>query len=64
MALYEVTPKGGAPRLIEAHTKQGARSFAAKDAIEVVRCTAMRAHTLSARGVKVEDATKTEEGSE
>jgi hypothetical protein len=67
MPLYEVTAgdAGAAvkPRLINAHTNTGARSFAAKDTIKVAKVTAMRAATLVGRGVVVEDAT-TEESHE
>jgi hypothetical protein len=62
MALYEVTPKGGQARLIVAKTRAGARSFAAKDSIEVVKCTPQRAHVLAARGVKMETAIEDERG--
>lgn len=61
MAVYEVTPKGGEPRLIEAKTKISARSFAAKDSIEVIKCTALRAHVLAGRGVKLESALEEED---
>jgi hypothetical protein len=55
MALYEVTANDKT-RLIEAKSKQGARSYAAKDTIEVVRVTPLRVATLVSRGVKVETA--------
>lgn len=64
MPLYEVTAgepgDGVKPRLINAHTNTGARSFAARDTIKVAKVTAMRAATLVARGIKVEDATTEE----
>lgn len=68
MALYEVTTKAGdnqsagQVRLIEAKTRAGARSFAAKDSIDVIRATAVRAHMLAARGVKMETALEEDDG--
>jgi hypothetical protein len=61
MALYEVINDGKEQeaRLIEAKTKAGARSFAAKDTIKVVKATPHRIHLLSARGVKIEKAEET-----
>jgi hypothetical protein len=60
MPLYEVTAgeagAGVKPRLIHASTNIGARSFAARDTIHVVKVTPMRVATLLSRGVKVENA--------
>lgn len=67
MPLYEVTAAQDSrqdilgPRLIQAKTKSGALTFAAKTWIKIEKATPMRAHTLAARGVKVEDATETGE---
>jgi hypothetical protein len=57
MPLYEITAVDTPefpPRLIEAKTKTGALSYAAKSFLKVEKCTAMRAHTLAARGTKIE----------
>lgn len=62
MAVYEVTNVADkSVRLIEAKTRAGARSFAAKNAIEVIKATPQRTHTLAARGVKLETAIDDEE---
>lgn len=62
MGLYEVIGPDNKPRLIEAKTRAGARSFAAKDSISVDRVAPSRAHTLAARGVKIEKADGSEGG--
>ena len=55
MPLYEVVNAADkSVRLIEAKTRAGARSFAAKNEIEVVKATPSRIHVLAARGVKLE----------
>jgi hypothetical protein len=58
MALYEVVnmAEESSARLIEAKTKAGARSYAAKEQIQVIKATPHRIHLLSARGVKIEKA--------
>jgi hypothetical protein len=60
MPLYEVTAgapgDGVKPRLINARTKTGARSFAAKDTIHVELVSPLRAAVLVQRGSKIEDA--------
>ena len=62
MPLYEVTNLADqSVRLIEAKTRAGARSFAAKDSITVVKATAHRAHLLAARQVKLETAIEEKE---
>jgi hypothetical protein len=62
LALYEVTNVADkSVRLIEAKTKAGARSFAAKNEIEVIKATPSRVHTLAARGVELETALEEKE---
>jgi monoamine oxidase len=56
MALYEVDD-GHRVRLIEAKTRAGARSFAARKSISIERATPARAHQLAARNIKIEVAT-------
>lgn len=60
MPLYEINAgapgDGVKPRLIEAKTRIGARSFAAKDTIQVTKVTPMRVAVLVGRGVVVESA--------
>jgi hypothetical protein len=58
MNLYEVisVDREASVRLVEAKTKAGARAFAAQDSLKVERCSASRAHTLAARGIKIENA--------
>ena len=53
MPLYRVDD-GTKVRLIEAKTKQGARSFAASTRIKVDIASAHDAHKLAARGVRIE----------
>lgn len=59
MPVYEVSVKGGKPRLIKAKTRDGARAHAADD-LEVSRPSQERMHILAARGTKIEYATGTQ----
>jgi hypothetical protein len=55
MTLYIVND-GHKIRLIEAHTRAGARSFAAQKSIKVDKATATEAHKLAAIGTEIENA--------
>jgi hypothetical protein len=61
MPLYEVTagkpPNLIGPRLIKAKNKATALSFAVGTWFKIDKCDAERAHVLSSRGTKIEDAT-------
>jgi hypothetical protein len=66
--IYEVTTgkpgDGVQPRLINARTKTGARTFASKDSIQVVKATPLRTATLMQRGVKLEHAIEEPDGTD
>jgi hypothetical protein len=55
MTLY-VVDDGHRKRLIEAKTRAGARSFAAKDLIKVVKASSFDSHELAVKGIKIESA--------
>lgn len=59
MTLY-VVDDGKKKRLIHAKTRQGARSFAAKDTIRVVKAESHEAHKMALEGVKLETAIEDE----
>jgi hypothetical protein len=59
MTLY-VVDDGRKKRLIEAKTRAGARSFAAKDTIKVAKAEPHEAHKLAGEGVKLETALEDE----
>jgi hypothetical protein len=59
MTLY-VVDDGKRKRLIHAKTRAGARSFAAKDTIKVVKAEPYEAHQLAVAGVKMETALEDE----
>jgi hypothetical protein len=60
MPLYEVTagkpPHLIGPRLIKAKNKAAALAYAVGTWVNIEKCDAERAHVLSSRSVKVEDA--------
>jgi hypothetical protein len=56
MPVYKVIDGTKKPRLIDAPTRQGARSWAARDAIQVTRATSHETHELAVAGVKIEKA--------
>jgi hypothetical protein len=55
MTLY-IVDNGQKKRLIEAKTRAGARSYAAKDTIKVEKASSFEAHKLALEGVAVETA--------
>ena len=59
MTLY-IVDDGQKKRLIKAKTRAGARSFAAKDTISVVKAEPHQAHELAVAGVKLETALEDE----
>lgn len=57
MTLY-VVDDGHKVRLIEAKTRAGARSFAARKSIKVEAATPSASHKLAHQGIKIEVATR------
>lgn len=62
MPIYEVDNGHDIVRLVKANTPQSARSHCAKREFHVEIPTPERVHVLATKGIKIEDATRSDAG--